>query len=54
MAKEGISGAEAIKITTKRFAEIVDGDISAEVLSTTFEEMIKKEKNWLQFTQISW
>ncbi|OBS12385.1 fructose-6-phosphate aldolase [Elizabethkingia miricola] len=42
MAKEGISGAEAIKQHYKIICEIVDGDISAEVLSTTYEEMIKE------------
>ncbi|QCX53776.1 fructose-6-phosphate aldolase [Elizabethkingia sp. JS20170427COW] len=42
MAKEGISGAEAIKAHYKTICEIVDGDISAEVLSTTYEEMIKE------------
>ncbi|MCT3773510.1 fructose-6-phosphate aldolase [Elizabethkingia anophelis] len=42
MAKEGISGAEAIKQHYKTICEIVNGDISAEVLSTTYEEMIKE------------
>lgn len=42
MAKEGISGAEAIKQHYKTICEIVDGDISAEVLSTSYEEMIKE------------
>lgn len=42
MAKEGISGAEAIKQHYKTICEIVDGDISVEVLSTTYEEMIKE------------
>lgn len=42
MAKEGISGNEAIKNHYKTICEIVDGDISAEVLSTTYEEMIKE------------
>ena len=40
MAKEGISGKEAILNHYKTICEIVDGDISAEVLSTTYEEMI--------------
>ncbi|MDF2932070.1 MAG: fsa [Chryseobacterium sp.] len=40
MAKEGISGAEAILQHYKDICEIVDGAISAEVLSTTYEEMI--------------
>ena len=42
MAKEGISGAEAIKNHYKAICDIVDGDISAEVLSTTYDEMIKE------------
>jgi transaldolase len=40
MAKEGISGTEAILQHYKDICEIVDGDISAEVLSTTYDEMI--------------
>ncbi|RCU42674.1 fructose-6-phosphate aldolase [Chryseobacterium lacus] len=42
MAKEGIRGTEAINSHYKTICEIVDGDISAEVLSTTYEEMIKE------------
>ncbi len=42
MAKEGISGKEAIINHYKTICEIADGDISAEVLSTTYEEMIKE------------
>lgn len=42
MAKEGIRGTEAINNHYKTICEIVDGDISAEVLSTTYEEMIKE------------
>ena len=42
MAKEGISGKEAILKHYKTICEIADGDISAEVLSTTYEEMIKE------------
>ena len=42
MAKEGISGTNAIMQHYKTICEIVDGDISAEVLSTTYEEMIKE------------
>lgn len=40
MAKEGINGKEAILQHYKNICDIVDGDISAEVLSTTYEEMI--------------
>lgn len=42
MAKEGISGKDAILNHYKTICEIVDGDISAEVLSTTYDEMIKE------------
>ncbi|AQY23137.1 Transaldolase [Riemerella anatipestifer] len=42
MAKEGIQGKEAIMNHYKTICELVDGDISAEVLSTTYEEMIKE------------
>ncbi len=40
MAKEGISGKEAILQHYKAICDIVDGDISAEVLSTTYDEMV--------------
>lgn len=42
MAKEGISGKDAIMQHYKTICEIVDGDISAEVLSTTYNEMVKE------------
>ncbi|WKS94531.1 fructose-6-phosphate aldolase [Riemerella columbina] len=42
MAKEGIQGKEAILKHYKTICELVDGDISAEVLSTTYEEMIRE------------
>lgn len=42
MAKEGIKGAAAIKQHYVDICAIVDGDISAEVLSTTFDEMIRE------------
>ncbi|MDH7461620.1 fructose-6-phosphate aldolase [Chitinophagaceae bacterium 26-R-25] len=40
MAKEGIKGEEAIINHYKTICEIVDGDISAEVLSTEFNAII--------------
>ena len=40
MAKEGISGKEAINKHYVDICNISDGDVSAEVLSTTYEEMI--------------
>jgi len=42
MAKEGISGAENIINHYKKICEIVDGDVSAEVISTDFEGMVKE------------
>src|SRR5882757_9870339 len=39
MAKEGIKGTEAIHAHYKTICEMVDGDISAEVLSTDFNEI---------------
>lgn len=44
MAKEGIKGNEAINQHYKTICEIVDGDISAEVLSTEFETMVEEGK----------
>ena len=40
MAKEGISGDEAVLNHYKSICEIVDGDVSAEVISTDYEGMI--------------
>lgn len=42
MAKVGIKGKDAVKKHYKTICEIVDGDISAEIISTTYEEMIKE------------
>lgn len=42
MAKEGISGNENIINHYKKICEIVDGDVSAEVISTDFEGMIRE------------
>ena len=42
MAKEGISGQENILNHYKNICEIVDGDVSAEVIATDFEGMIKE------------
>ena len=44
MAKEGIKGKEAQMQHYKTICEMVDGDISAEVLSTTYEEMVAEGK----------
>lgn len=42
MAKEGITGAENIKNHYKKICDIVDGDVSAEVISTDFDGMVKE------------
>ena len=42
MAKEGISGEAAILNHYKAICEIVDGDVSAEVISTDFEGMVRE------------
>ena len=44
MAKEGIKGTEAIHAHYKAICEIVNGDISAEVLSTDFDSIVKEGK----------
>jgi len=45
MAKEGISGNDAILKHYVDICEIVDGDVSAEVISTSFREMIHEGEN---------
>ena len=42
MAKEGISGESAILDHYKAICEIVDGDVSAEVISTDFGGMVRE------------
>jgi transaldolase len=42
MAKEGISGDANIKAHYKAICDIVDGDVSAEVLSVDYEGMIRE------------
>jgi transaldolase len=42
MAKEGISGQKNIIEHYKKICNIVDGDVSAEVISTNFEGMIEE------------
>ncbi|RMG80972.1 MAG: fructose-6-phosphate aldolase [Bacteroidetes bacterium] len=42
MAKEGISGQTNIINHYKRIAELVDGDVSAEVISTDYEGIIRE------------
>lgn len=42
MAKEGITGEEHIKNHYIKICEIVDGDVSAEVISTDFDGIVKE------------
>ena len=44
MAKEGIRGEEAVRQHYKTIAELVTGDVSAEVISTDFEGMVAEGK----------
>jgi transaldolase len=42
MAKEGIKGIEAVHAHYKKIADLVDGDISAEVISTDFNGIMEE------------
>ncbi|NMH87247.1 fructose-6-phosphate aldolase [Flavivirga algicola] len=42
MAKEGITGAENILAHYQKICDLVDGDVSAEVISTDFEGMVSE------------
>ncbi|APY11413.1 fructose-6-phosphate aldolase [Seonamhaeicola sp. S2-3] len=42
MAKEGITGEENILNHYKKICDLVDGDVSAEVISTDFDGMVKE------------
>lgn len=42
MAKEGISGAEKVKNHYKAICDIVDGNVSAEVIATDFDGIVKE------------
>ncbi len=44
MAKEGIKGAEAVNNHYKTICEMVDGDVSAEVVTTEFKTIIEEGK----------
>ncbi len=44
MAKEGIKGSEAIKAHYKAICNIVDNNVSAEVIATDFDNIIKEGK----------
>ncbi len=42
MAKEGITGQENVLKHYQAICDIVDGDVSAEVISTDFEGMVRE------------
>jgi transaldolase len=42
MAKEGIKGIDNVMAHYKQICEIVDGDVSAEVIAVDFEEMVRE------------
>jgi transaldolase len=44
MAKEGIKSEDGVIEHYKKICELVDGDVSAEVISTKFEEIIEEGK----------
>jgi transaldolase len=48
MAKEGISGYDNVMAHYKAICEIVDGDISAEVIATDYEGMVSEGENLAQ------
>ena len=45
MAKEGITGADNIRSHYAKICEIVDGDVSAEVISTDFKGIVAEGKS---------
>ncbi|MFT5724308.1 MAG: transaldolase [Bacteroidia bacterium] len=48
MAKEGISGVDNVLTHYKAICDIVDGDVSAEVISTDFAGMVREGENLAQ------
>jgi transaldolase len=48
MAKEGIRGTDAIMAHYKAICEMVDGPVSAEVLGTSFEDIVEEGKKLAQ------
>lgn len=42
MAKEGLSGSAVIRAHYKNICDIVDGDVSAEVIATDYEGMVRE------------
>ena len=55
MAKENIRGEEACRRHYLEICSIVDGDVSAEVIATDFDGMVREGgKRWRPCTRISW
>ena len=48
MAKEGIKGKDAVLSHYRQICEMVDGDVSAEVISTDFEGMIDEAEELIE------
>jgi transaldolase len=48
MAKEGISGEKNVKDHYAKICDIVDGDVSAEVISTDFEGIVREGKELVE------
>ncbi|MGK0139911.1 MAG: transaldolase, partial [Algoriphagus sp.] len=48
MAKEGIAGTENVMKHYKAICDIVDGDVSAEVISTDFDGMVREGEALVQ------
>ena len=48
MAKEGITGKDNIRAHYKAICDIVDGDVSAEVLSTDYEGILKEAEELIK------
>ena len=44
MAKEGIQSEEGVIEHYKKICELVDGDVSAEVIATRFDEIVDEGK----------
>ena len=51
MAKEGISGQDNVLAHYKAICDIVEGDVSAEVISTDFEGMIKEAEELIKIDE---
>src|SRR5660397_281585 len=52
MAKEGITGKKNIINHYIKICEIVDGDVSAEVIATDFDGIIKEGKEPVSYTHL--